>query len=113
MVGIVRMEYVSVSRDGLDRIVYRIKMNVYQVYVKMGVFVIIYLDFIFVNVQMDILDNIARLDLIIVYLVRVKMVVNVRMNWMVFIVSVFMNFGEIGVSMCLKVFLNSFIWSLI
>lgn len=107
------MEYVSVSRDGLDRIVYRIKMNVYQVYVKMGVFVIIYLDFIFVNVQMDILDNIARLDLIIVYLVRVKMVVNVRMNWMVFIVSVFMNFGEIGVSMCLKVFLNSFIWSLI
>lgn len=49
-VGIVRMEYVSVSRDGLDRIVYRIKMNVYLVYVKMGVFVIICLDFIFVNV---------------------------------------------------------------
>lgn len=107
------MEYVSVSRDGLDRIVYRIKMNVYQVYVKMGVFVIICLDFIFVNVQMDILDNIARSDLIIVYLVYVKMVVSVRMNWMVFIVSVFMNFGEVGVSMCLKVFLNSFIWSLI
>lgn len=112
-VGTARMEYVSASRDGLDRTAHRIKMNAHPVHVKMGVLVITYLDLTPANVQMDTLDNTARPDPITVHPVRVKMVPSARMNWMASTASVPMNSGEIGASMCLKASLNSLTWSLI
>lgn len=113
MVGTARMEYVSASRDGLDRTAHRIKMNVQPVHVKMGVLVITYLDPTPANAQMDTLDNTARLDPITVHPVHVKMVASARMNWMAFSASVRMNSGEISASMCLKASLNCLTWSLI